>query len=193
MGTGKESPGASVPGLSRVWPYPRAVPTSALEVAPVVLYLVETADPHETVLDVGPGRGKYGLLLREYLNAPPRRIDAVEAEPSYVDDRLRALYDDVLVGDVLDVPAEALEPYDVVLLVDVIEHLEKADGLELLSRIPGRIVISTPVDFFSNGPGLPPSEEHRSHWTRADFDELDRPVEEDGSRFGATVVRLGPR
>lgn len=157
----------------------------------MVLYLVETADPHETVLDVGPGRGKYGLLLREYLNRPPRRIDAVELEPSYVDDRLRALYDDVFVGDVLAL-ARALELYDVVLLVDVIEHLEKDDGLELLDRISGRAVISTPVEFFSNGPGLPPSEEHRSHWTRADFEATGR-LEEDGSRFGQTIVRLGPR
>lgn len=168
------------------------MPTSALEAAPIVLYLVESADPHETVLDVGPGRGKYGLLLREYLNAPPRRIDAVEVEPSYVDDRLRGLYDDVLVGDVLELADRALELYDVVLLVDVIEHLEKSAGLELLDRIAGRAVISTPHEFFSTGPGLPPSEEHRSHWTRADFEATGR-LEEDGSRFGQTIVRLGPR
>lgn len=68
------------------------MPTSNLELAPRIVRLVETADPHRSILDVGPGYGKYGILLREYLNRKPERLDAIEVEPSYVTPRLEALY-----------------------------------------------------------------------------------------------------
>lgn len=167
------------------------VPTSNLELAPRIVHLVETADPHRSILDVGPGFGKYGILLREYLNRKPERLDAIEVEPSYVTPRLEALYDELVVGDVRDHGHAFFAAYDLVLLVDVIEHLEKDEGLELLERIPGRVVVCTPEEFFSNGPGLPDSETHRSLWTRADFESV-RPVEVDVSSLGGIVVRLGP-
>lgn len=168
-----------------------AMPSSNLALAPTVIHLVHLARPHRKVLDVGPGLGKYGLLLREYLNDPPRIIDAVEVESSYVTRRLRAVYDNVFVADVLTMPRDALAEYDVVLMVDVIEHLEKDAGLELLGRIPGRVVICTPAEFFSNGPGLPPSEEHRSLWSAADFAAI-RTIDVDASALGGVVVSLAP-
>lgn len=168
------------------------MPTSNLALAPNVIHLVHLAQPHRAVLDVGPGRGKYGILLREYLNEPPDVLDAVEAEPSYVTPRLRALYDSVFVADVRDMPDDALGRYDLVLMVDVIEHLDKNDGVELLRRIPGRVVVCTPEEFFSNGPGLPPSEEHRSLWSRDDFAAL-RTIDGDLSALGGIVVSLAPQ
>jgi hypothetical protein len=170
------------------------MPTSNLAVAPFVINLVEQV-PHERVLDVGPGWGKYATLLREYLNRKPLRIDAVEMHKPYVDAHgLGVLYDDVLVGDVCELPDEKLAEYDLVLMVDVIEHLEHAAAYELLDRIPGRVVICTPVDFFSNGPGLPDSETHRSHWTAADWRRIgtSRHVESSEQQIGGWVVRLGP-
>jgi len=168
------------------------VPTSNLAVAPLVLWYVEEVE-HEHVLDVGPGWGKYAVLLREYLNTKPRRVDAVELHEPYVDaHRLRVLYDDVLVGDVLDLTDEQLAAYDLVLMVDVIEHLNKQPALDLLARIPGRVVACTPVTFFSNGPGLPESETHRSHWTIADFAGTGR-LERHEQQHGGLVVRLAPR
>lgn len=167
------------------------MPTSNLALAPSVIHLVHLAQPHRTVLDVGPGRGKYGLLLREYLSEPPEVIDAVEVEPSYVSDRLKAVYDRLFVFDVRRFGLNDFALYDVVLMVDVIEHLTKDDGLDLLARIPNRVVICTPAEFFSNGPGLPESEEHRSVWSLEDFGAV-RTIEHDMSAMGGVVVGLGP-
>lgn len=170
------------------------MPTSNLAIAPFVVNLVEQV-PHQHVLDVGPGWGKYATLLREYLNVKPARIDAVEAHKPYVDQHgLAALYDEVLVGDVLDLDADRLALYDLVLMVDVIEHVDLQPGLDLLCRIPGRVVICTPVAFFSNGPGLPDSETHRSHWTAAEWEWVaeHRPVEAAYEQLGGWLVRLGP-
>jgi 2-polyprenyl-3-methyl-5-hydroxy-6-metoxy-1,4-benzoquinol methylase len=168
------------------------VPSSNLALAPTVIHLVHIAEPHRTVLDVGPGRGKYGVLLREYLNEPPEVLDAVEVEPSYVTNRLKAIYDEVFIDDVRNFTNLEFAYYDVVLLVDVIEHLDKDDGLELLRRIPGRVVVCTPEEFFDNGPGLPASEEHRSLWTREDFAAV-RTIDVDASALGGIVVSLAPQ
>lgn len=171
------------------------MPTSSLHVAPQIIHLVHTADPHRRVLDVGPGWGKYATLLREYLDDPPEVIDAVEAWAPYIEDHnLRALYRQVYRADVLDLTDRVLAAYDVVLMVDVIEHLDLGDGFDLLARIPGRVVISTPATFFDNGPGLPPTETHRSLWLPEHFDALRqvRPVESWTREHGAHLVRLGP-
>jgi 2-polyprenyl-3-methyl-5-hydroxy-6-metoxy-1,4-benzoquinol methylase len=170
------------------------VPTSNLAVWPHLLWLVEEA-PHEHVLDVGPGWGKAATLLREYLNVKPLRIDAVEVHKPYVDAHgLTRLYDEVLVGDVLELDPATLAGYDLVLMADVIEHLELAAAMELLARIPGRVVISTPEAFFSNGPGLPESETHRSHWTPEVWERVAeiRGIESQALVFGGWLVRLAP-
>lgn len=167
------------------------MPTSNLLIAPQVLWMVHEVE-HRTVLDVGPGWGKYATLLREYLNEPPERIDAVEAWPAYVDGhRLRSLYDDVMIGSCLDVTDGRLAFYDVVLMVDVIEHIPKAHALSFLRRVPGRVVISTPVEFFDTGPGLPHTEQHISHWTVEDFEATGR-LEAATTEVGGLIVRLGP-
>lgn len=159
--------------------------------APWVVALVHDV-PHQRVLDVGPGHGKYAVLLREY-TTPPEQLDAVEAHTPYVVAYdLDGLYDQVFHADVCDLTDEQLAAYDLVLMVDVIEHIDKDAAVALLDRIPGRVVICTPVDFFHNGPGLPDSETHRSHWTGADW-EATRRVESCSTQLGGWLVRLGLR
>lgn len=169
------------------------MPTSNLAVWPTVLWLVHSADPHRSVLDVGPGWGKAAVLLREYLNERPVRLDAVEMHAPYIDaHRLDRLYDQVHAGDVCDLPDELLAGYDLVLMVDVIEHIPKPRALELLERIPGRVVISTPVEFFDTGPGLPATEAHVSHWTVDDFTGTGR-LEDYVEQHAQHLVVLAPR
>ncbi len=168
------------------------MPTSSLSMWPTILHLVETAEPHRTVLDVGPGFGKAAVLLREYLNVKPERIDAAEAWAGYVTPRLLDAYDTVTIGSVLDLDRSTLAGYDVVLIIDVIEHLAKRDGSALLDRIPGWVVVCTPRDFFSNGPGHPPTEEHVSHWTVDDFGGRVESFDRDALHAGAILVRLRP-
>lgn len=153
------------------------MPTSALQIAPTVLHLlweVRTLDRPLRVLDVGPGRGKYGLLVREYVD-PAAEVVAVEAWPPYIDDfGLRNLYADVIAGDVCRQPASLFAGFDAVLMVDVIEHIPKTDALQLLDRIPGWVIVATPKHFFENPADLPEPEAHVSHWTLRDFDETGR-------------------
>ena len=192
------------------------MPSSNLAVAPAVLHLIWERRPEGRPLqlvDVGPGWGKYGLLVREYVD-PSAHLAAVEAWAPYVERHpLRAIYDQVLTVDVLEAlnlharrgdpdthaaatARSALQLADVVLLADVIEHLPKPQALDLLDLIPGWAVISTPRDYFHNGEGLPPTEDHVSHWTLADFaatgrlDYFDQRLHDE---LGALVVRLKPK
>lgn len=177
------------------------MPTSSPVVITEVIAMVSQVPAAERrrVLDVGPGYGKYGLMLREYLNEKPRQLDAIEAWPQYVIDFpwLGCIYDQVHVGDVCDRGSEFLARYDVVLMADVLEHIPTSDALAMFARVPGRIVICTPADFFHNGDNLPPTEAHVSHWT---VEQLGAIAVDQGREMevgyvnavGAVLVRLGP-
>lgn len=175
------------------------MPSSNLEVAPTVLHFVYEVRPPGRplrILDVGPGWGKYAVLLREFVD-PDAQIAGVEAWEPYIErHRLAALYDPIIADDVRNLTAEDLAGYDVVLMADVIEHMPKPDGWEVINRVAGYVVISTPRDYFSNGPGLPHTEDHVSHWTLADFETHPRfqvyslPMLRDK---GGVIVRLGPK
>lgn len=158
------------------------MPSSLLALAPAVIHMVWETKA-KRILDVGPGRGKYGLLIREYVG-DPERLDAVELEPTYITPRLTAIYDNVFLGDVCDY---VTYPYDLVLMLDVIEHIEKPKALALLDRLECQVIISTPMEFFENPSDLPDSERHVSHWTSTDFGPR---VDRDWSQLGAVLVRL---
>lgn len=168
------------------------MPSSNLALAPAIVHLVWDAAQQSKVhriLDVGPGRGKYGLLLREYVD-PTLVIDAVEAEQRYITPRLRAVYDSVFWEDVTHFN-DRLDNYDLVLMIDVIEHMSKITALELLERIKGWVVICTPQEWFQNPEHHEfPYEKHRSHWTAEDFGDR---LEHDASQLGGLLVRLKPR
>ena len=142
------------------------------------------------VLDAGSGSGLWGCLLREYLDVTagrPRpeqwrtRIDAIEIDPAQVQRYARALYTEVLIGDVREVvPRRAAEvQYDVILFGEVIERLYKDDGRALLEAAAGlaeRLVvlrIRFAADGWSAGePPGEPSDRPLSWWSAKDF--LDR-------------------
>lgn len=166
------------------------MPTSAISMIEPVLTMIETATDVDTILDVGPGHGKYSILCREYLNRKPTRIDAVEAWPPYITEHnLVRLYDEVIGGDVCEL--EHFD-YDLVLMVDVLEHITHEDGEALLARIPGYVVVCTPVEFFQNPEAdeIPP-EMHRSVWTVAEFQATGR-LDSCQILNGGIVARLRP-
>jgi len=166
------------------------MPSSNVNLVPTIVSLIFGCKPRR-VLDVGPGRGKYGLLTREYCSQWLERLDACEAWGGYVTPILTAIYDHIRTGDVLGVSANVLADYDLVLMLDVIEHLEKDAGLALLRRCPQRVIVATPMEFFQNpeADAIPP-ERHRSLWTKADFGDR---IENDQSAFGGIVLLLKPQ
>lgn len=168
------------------------MPTGVLLVAERTITIAGTVTPSPgIVLDVGCGYGKHGVLLREYLHPTPI-VHGVEAwEPYVTANRLRGIYDKLIVGDVLEMTKKQLDKYDMVVMGDVIEHLEKEAAIELLSRIRGWVVIATPVEHFHTDDGLPPTEAHVSHWTRGDFEATGR-LDHYEECYGAIVTRLIP-
>lgn len=165
------------------------MPSSNLHCAPEVIALAADV-PHDSVLDIGPGRGKYGILLREFLGEIPR-FDAVEAWGPYVIPRLHAIYDAVYTLDVMLMSRSALSAYELVLMVDVIEHLSHEDGLRLLDRIKGTVVISTPENYFQNPEAETIwTEDHRSHWKVEEFQAMPRCDVAYVNAVGAVLARL---
>ncbi|MFH2103069.1 MAG: class I SAM-dependent methyltransferase [Chloroflexota bacterium] len=158
------------------------MPTSPWNSITPIMDIVMGLSPRpDRILDVGIGFGKYGFLCREYLsywNLPdiPRQmvIDGIEAFPDYAGDLQRGIYDELHLGDALGV-LEKMPPgdYDLVLLIDVIEHFSRDAGLRLLGqcrRVGKAVIVSTPRRFWPQEAAWDnPWEVHKSLWSRADL------------------------
>ena len=82
-----------------------------------------------SVVDVGPGVGTYAKLLA---GPDVKRITAIEVWEPYVRTyRLHRYYDEIILGDVREVPIPAT---DVVILGDVAEHMTVGEAQEVWRR-----------------------------------------------------------
>lgn len=142
------------------------MPTSWNHVIPIVCDQLEKRQP-ATVLDIGVGRGKYGLLSREYGHATT--VDGVEGEPRYITNLLKAIYDHLYVFDIRKGLTEVSKEYDLVTFIDCIEHMSKEDGHKILQHFACPIIVSTPLENMPQRIEEYPLEDHTSHWTQADF------------------------
>ncbi len=138
----------------------------------------------DSVLDMGSGFGKFGVLCREYLELWDgrqkydfrRRIDCVEVFQQYISPLHQYVYDNVYNEDILNIASRLDVKYELVLLIDVLEHFEKVDGTNLIKTLLTKtecILISTPKkptpqkDAFDNV-----YETHRSVWTPNELSSL---------------------
>lgn len=155
---------------------------------PAIIHLVQQFKP-KRILDIGKGFGKYGFLLHEYAGIDNTKkinpakslkeqsnllIDAVEVDPDLMLPHLSQLYHTVYFGDVLQLYKE-LPSYDLVLMIDIIEHINKVEALILLKyllQMGSRIIIATPVEFFHQHLYESEYENHISHWTIEDLKYL---------------------
>jgi 2-polyprenyl-3-methyl-5-hydroxy-6-metoxy-1,4-benzoquinol methylase len=157
------------------------MPGSDSSQIPAVLTLVGEANPR-SVLDIGVGWGRYGALFRLTFergeaNISDRnrwtiRIDGIEVHSKYIGEIQRAVYDNILIGDVNEI-SESIGSYDAIFLGDVIEHIEKPKAMSLLNRLlvkAERIVVATPNGEYEQGALLGNEyEAHRSAWHPEDF------------------------
>jgi 2-polyprenyl-3-methyl-5-hydroxy-6-metoxy-1,4-benzoquinol methylase len=162
------------------------MPTSdASNLSPIVNEVVRLR-PH-SILDLGIGYGKYGSLLREYLDVAQYRIAphawrvdiiGVEGFADYKNP-MWDLYSQVRLEDFTEHYANAVDygGFDLVLMIDSLEHIDKPLGhtiLDTLLQNNKRVIVSCPDctnHMFRqeavNGNEL---ERHRAFWTKEDFE-----------------------
>jgi len=136
------------------------------------------------ILDVGGGMGKFAILIREEdlsLQAqagnmtphPSIQIDCCEDTKFFTEQPYHDfIYDNHYHVDVfsLDFPMD----YDLYLFIDTVEHWDKEKAKEMLSKLPGKKLISTPKNttmyeehFYGD------SRHHISQWNEKDFNGQD--------------------
>ncbi len=146
-----------------------------------IVGLIRMTDPGK-LLDIGTGFGKFGFLAREYLELWDgrekyvdweRQIDGIEAFEPYLTPVHDYIYSTVYKGDALQILGSLTEHYDLVLMIDILEHFSREDGKKVLDhcrRISRNILVSVPIsmakqqEMFGN-----PYETHRYQWTRRDL------------------------
>jgi len=163
------------------------MPTSPEGAISRVLQLISIARPR-SILDLGCGFGEYGFLIRlhredtrvwpTHWSQPERakwamRIDGVELHEPYIGSVHHTMYDRVIIGDALS-EVERLGRYDVVFMGNLIEHLTKEAGRQLLDaayeRTDVALILVTPFGFAPfDAAEENVGQRHRSGWYPSDF------------------------
>jgi predicted TPR repeat methyltransferase len=128
------------------------------------------------ILDVGPGHGKYSRLIRSVLNEV--HIEAVEIEKSYIKEfKLKELYDELHNCSIQEFVDNNIDTaYDLVIFGDVIEHLKKSEGIDVLNFFVYRtkhVMVQWPHGFIQNSWEGHQHEAHIAVWGKADFSNFD--------------------
>jgi SAM-dependent methyltransferase len=160
------------------------MPTGSFSMLPEIITKVMELDP-ERVLDVGPGFGKWGVLIREYLELWNRynykkekwvkTIDCCEAFKDYLSPLHTYVY-----NNIINLPIEeyvkTMPDYDLVIMVDVFEHLTKSEGIKLINDLMHKtkyLIISVPAKWSPQGAAYGnPFEIHKSQWSYKEFENM---------------------
>ena len=151
------------------------MPYSAVVFDQTIAALIAKMAP-TSVLDIGPGAGKYGLIvkaLRE-LGVEIESLAAVEIDESYIEQfKLNDIYDMVQLGDASMLPDVGPDAqWDLVILGDVLEHFRKSRGTDLIEYLYYRtkyIILVVPIDYIQGAWEGHHAEAHISTWYPADF------------------------
>lgn len=184
------------------------MPTSVPYCVPIIASAARQLRP-ASVLDVGVGFGKYGMLFREYLDVWEMRnvgdydkgrwkthIEGIEATGDYLTPLHEYIYDKVHVGDVRSVLA-GLGQYDVIIMGDVLEHFAKDEGGKVLDALFAHcnqcLLLTFPENCAINHDVLEnPYESHRSAWHRRDFGRFPRVASKLVENYSAIVAIAKP-
>jgi len=136
------------------------------------------------ILDVGGGMGKYAILIRENdISSRTKKgeiipnndliIDCCEDTKYFIEMKHHeGLYDNHYHKSVFEIPFE--NNYDLILFIDTVEHWGKDETKELLYKLNGKKLISTPkntVMYQEEFYGDP--RHHQSQWNAEDFNGVD--------------------
>lgn len=160
------------------------MPISNWDQIPAIMNEVYRLQP-KTVLDLGIGFGKYGPLLREVLDGMHGRcrsdqwksdLCGYEAHSDYRNP-CWDLYSEVVVCDfsVSYETEDYFSQWDLVLMIDSLEHLNPAAGKRFLRNLLGNnnhVIISVPVVPMPQGAMY--ANEYETHRTHHDGTEFER-------------------
>lgn len=133
-------------------------------------------NPFERYFDIGCGAGKYGKMLKR-IN-PNAYVVGIEADSEYIEKYgTREIYDELINDRIENFIQKNLSfTTDVVIMGDLLEHLFKSDGINLLHFMAYRckyMVIVFPSKFVMFDFRGHATEAHNSVWTEQDFSQFD--------------------
>jgi len=163
------------------------MPSSRSDTIDVVCQVFLNLKPEEDkILALGMGFGKYGVLAREYTdiwrgNIDPKdwkmRIDGVEGFKPYTTLWQELVYSNIYNAEILMFMKNNEIKYDVILLIDVLEHFSKQDGIELLLLMQEKcnkyFVVVTPINVMNQSAVNENNfERHISQWEQRELMEF---------------------
>jgi SAM-dependent methyltransferase len=141
----------------------------------------------KSVLDLGAGTGLYGAIARQYCDyihghfADSQELTTIvgyEAFEAY-ETSLWLTYNGMIRRDFTEIP-ELLRDYDLVLMIDSLEHLAPDVAMPFLRRIVRdnrRVIVSLPIGVMEQGAAHGNEyERHRTTFTGEEFAEFDHEV-----------------
>jgi glycosyltransferase involved in cell wall biosynthesis len=131
-----------------------------------ILEIIKGLNP-QSILDMGVGSGFYGEIIKRAM--PDTKIDGIEIFPKYKN-RMWDNYDHITEADIR---TAELGEYDLYLMIDIIEHMTKEEGLELLRKIKGPVIVSTPIDYDQDEVDGNVYQKHLYKWKLEDFSEFE--------------------
>jgi SAM-dependent methyltransferase len=128
----------------------------------------------ESILDVGCGKGESIKVVDR--NRRLIRVGADIFEPHLKECQMQGTYDELVLCNVLMLPFQ-IKSFDIVVCLDVIEHMEKEEGRRFITYLEKiarkQVIIDAPVGICKQKPlEGNPYYEHKSTWTAIDFKNL---------------------
>jgi len=144
--------------------------------------LIRKLNP-KSILDIGIGFGRWGILFREFLEIWDyskyngeweRTVDGVEIYPGYIKPYHKYFYNNIYISDALDFLTNLERNYDLINFGDVIEHMEKEKGENMIGLALEKskyVLITIPIGKYweQEGSADNPHEAHKSIWYNRDF------------------------
>ena len=162
------------------------MPSSTYHTLNVAVQNILKVQP-QSVLDIGVGFGKWGFLVREYIETwndrvfPDQwtcKINGLEIfEPYTKLPHVVALYDKITIGNASETIKSELF-YDLIIAMDIVEHLPKDEGMglctEMLKRFNKACMINVPTGDWMNNVVIAgnEAEAHQAIWEEIDLKNL---------------------
>jgi len=149
------------------------LPQHQLELHRFVLYEIPNKEI-KSILDCGCGRGIWGYLIREKFFEKTIYLVGVDLHKPYLEFcKKYRVYDDLVNADISALPFRQ-KSFDIVIGIEVIEHIPKEKGASFLEVIESiakkKVIITTPNGYKAQGAfNYTNTENHRSGWQTHDF------------------------